>query len=91
MCRAEPPVQSIVAASTRSRGHSETRRRRYQLPDATTEGGVATILEATFVQACMQLSTGYVDTLKYFIAAATSARATRAETSLVGGGLERRP
>jgi len=45
----------------------------YQLPDATTEGGVATILEATFVQACMQLSTGYVDTLKYFIAAATSA------------------
>ena len=52
---------------------------------------MATILEATFVQACMQLSTGYVDTLKYFIAAATSARATRAETSLVGGGLERRP
>ena len=44
-----------------------------QLPDASTADGVAQILEVTFVKACMQLSTGYVDTLKLFIATALTA------------------
>ena len=44
-----------------------------QLPDASTASGVAQILEVTFVNACMQLATGYVDTLKLFIAAALTA------------------
>ena len=44
-----------------------------QLPDASTAAGVAQILEVTFVNACMQLATGYVDTLKLFIAAALTA------------------
>lgn len=43
------------------------------MPDATTAAGIASLLEATFVNACMQLQTGYVDTLKLFIASAVSA------------------
>ena len=45
----------------------------YALPDASTPSGIAALLEVTFVQACMQLSSGYVDTLKLFIAAALTA------------------
>ena len=45
----------------------------YALPDASTPSGIAALLEVTFVQACMQLSSGYVDTLKLFIAAAYAA------------------
>ena len=45
-----------------------------QLPDASTAAGVAQILEVTFVNACMQLATGYVDTLKLFIAAALTVK-----------------
>lgn len=45
----------------------------YALPDASTPGGIAALLEVTFVRACMQLSSGYVDTLKLFIAAAFAA------------------
>ena len=43
------------------------------LPDATTPNGIAALLEVSFVQACMQLSSGYVDTLKLFIASAFTA------------------
>jgi hypothetical protein len=42
----------------------------YTFPDTTTPAGVAELLEVSFVNACMQLSTGYVDVLKMFIAAA---------------------
>lgn len=44
----------------------------YTLPDTTTPDGVAQVLEVSFVHACMQLSSGYVDVLKMFIAAAMS-------------------
>ena len=37
-----------------------------------TPAGIASMLEVTFVKACMQLSTGFVDVLKLFIAAAVS-------------------
>jgi len=38
------------------------------MPDGTTAAGKAQLLEVSFVKACMQLQTGYVDTLKLFIA-----------------------
>ena len=41
----------------------------YTFPDTTTPAGIAELLEVSFVNACMQLSTGYVDVLKMFIAA----------------------
>ena len=40
----------------------------YTFPDTTTPAGIAELLEVSFVNACMQLSTGYVDVLKMFIA-----------------------
>jgi DNA-binding transcriptional MerR regulator len=42
----------------------------YTFPDTTAPDGIAEILEVSFVNACMQLRTGYVDILKMFIAAA---------------------
>ena len=42
------------------------------MPDGTTPQGIAAMLEATFVNACMQLASGYVDMLKLFVAAALS-------------------
>ena len=42
----------------------------YTFPDTTTSAGIAELLEVSFVNACMQLRTGYVDVLKMFIAAA---------------------
>jgi hypothetical protein len=44
----------------------------YTFPDTTTPDGIAEVLEVSFVHACMQLSSGYVDVLKMFIAAAMS-------------------
>ena len=44
----------------------------YTFPDTTTPAGIAELLEVSFVQACMQLRSGYVDILKLFIAAATA-------------------
>lgn len=40
----------------------------YTFPDTSTPSGLAEVLECTFVNACMQLSSGYVDVLKLFIA-----------------------
>ncbi|KAJ1632055.1 hypothetical protein T492DRAFT_991656 [Pavlovales sp. CCMP2436] len=40
--------------------------------DATTSAGVAAMLERTFVLTCTELATGYVSTLRLFIAAATA-------------------
>eukprot|EP00628_Pelagophyceae_sp_CCMP2097_P037731 CAMPEP_0184244620 /NCGR_PEP_ID=MMETSP0977-20130417/978_1 /TAXON_ID=483370 /ORGANISM="non described non described, Strain CCMP2097" /LENGTH=256 /DNA_ID=CAMNT_0026549911 /DNA_START=29 /DNA_END=799 /DNA_ORIENTATION=- len=45
----------------------------YTLPDASTAAGAAALLEVSFVNACLQLASGYVDTLKLFIASATGA------------------
>jgi hypothetical protein len=45
----------------------------YTLPDASTAAGAAALLEVSFVNACLQLAGGYVDTLKLFIASATGA------------------
>lgn len=42
------------------------------MPDGTTTAGIASMLEVTFVKSCMQLASGYVDTLKLFISAALS-------------------
>ena len=44
----------------------------YTFPDTTTPNGIAEALEVSFVNACMQLRSGYVDVLKLFIAAAMS-------------------
>lgn len=44
----------------------------YTFPDTTTPSGIAEALEVSFVHACMQLRSGYVDVLKLFIAAAMS-------------------
>jgi hypothetical protein len=44
----------------------------YTFPDTTSPDGIAEVLEVSFVHACMQLSSGYVDILKMFIAAALS-------------------
>ncbi len=44
----------------------------YTFPDTTTPAGIAEMLEVSFVNACMQLQSGYVDVLKLFIAAAMS-------------------
>ena len=44
----------------------------YTFPDTTTPDGIAEALEVSFVHACMQLRSGYVDVLKLFIAAAMS-------------------
>jgi hypothetical protein len=41
----------------------------YTFPDTTTPAGIAEVLEVSFVDACMQLRSGYVDVLKMFIAA----------------------
>ena len=40
------------------------------MPDASKPAGIAAMLEVTFVKSCMQLASGYVDTLKLFISAA---------------------
>eukprot|EP00529_Nitzschia_sp_RCC80_P021714 CAMPEP_0113504656 /NCGR_PEP_ID=MMETSP0014_2-20120614/34839_1 /TAXON_ID=2857 /ORGANISM="Nitzschia sp." /LENGTH=390 /DNA_ID=CAMNT_0000399795 /DNA_START=64 /DNA_END=1236 /DNA_ORIENTATION=+ /assembly_acc=CAM_ASM_000159 len=40
----------------------------YTFPDTSTQEGLAEVLECTFVNACLQLSQGYVDVLKLFIA-----------------------
>ena len=45
----------------------------YTFPDTTTSAGVAELLEVSFVHACMQLASGYVDVLKMFIAASIGA------------------
>eukprot|EP00539_Tryblionella_compressa_P015016 CAMPEP_0178839296 /NCGR_PEP_ID=MMETSP0746-20121128/13790_1 /TAXON_ID=913974 /ORGANISM="Nitzschia punctata, Strain CCMP561" /LENGTH=240 /DNA_ID=CAMNT_0020502339 /DNA_START=11 /DNA_END=733 /DNA_ORIENTATION=+ len=39
----------------------------------TTPSGIAELLEVSFVQACIQLASGYVDILKMFIAASVAA------------------
>lgn len=44
----------------------------YTFPDTTSPAGIAELLEVSFVNACMQLSSGYVDVLKMFIATAMS-------------------
>lgn len=44
----------------------------YTFPDTTQASGIAEIVEVTFVNACMQLRTGFVDVLKMFIAAAVA-------------------
>lgn len=44
----------------------------YTFPDTTTPDGIAEALEVSFIHACMQLRSGYVDVLKMFIAAAMS-------------------
>jgi hypothetical protein len=45
----------------------------YTFPDTKTPAGVAEVLEVSFVHACMQLASGYVDVLKMFIAATIGA------------------
>eukprot|EP00537_Pseudo-nitzschia_pungens_P008722 CAMPEP_0172362838 /NCGR_PEP_ID=MMETSP1060-20121228/6360_1 /TAXON_ID=37318 /ORGANISM="Pseudo-nitzschia pungens, Strain cf. cingulata" /LENGTH=259 /DNA_ID=CAMNT_0013085437 /DNA_START=122 /DNA_END=901 /DNA_ORIENTATION=+ len=45
----------------------------YTFPDTQTPAGVAELLEVSFVHACMQLASGYVDVLKMFIAASIAA------------------
>jgi hypothetical protein len=45
----------------------------YTFPDTTTPSGVAELLEVSFVKACLQLASGYVDVLKMFIAASAAA------------------
>ncbi len=45
----------------------------YTFPDTTTPAGVAELLEVSFVHACMQLASGYVDVLKMFIASSIGA------------------
>lgn len=45
----------------------------YTFPDTQTPAGVAELLEVSFVHACMQLASGYVDVLKMFIAASIGA------------------
>jgi hypothetical protein len=44
----------------------------YTFPDTTSPAGIAELLEVSFVKACMQLASGYVDVLKLFIAAAVA-------------------
>jgi len=44
----------------------------YTFPDTLSPAGIAEVLEVSFVNACMQLSSGYVDVLKMFIATAIS-------------------
>lgn len=45
----------------------------YTFPDTTSPSGIAELLEVSFVKACMQLASGYVDILKLFIAASVAA------------------
>lgn len=45
----------------------------YTFPDTQTPAGVAELLEVSFVHACMQLASGYVDVLKMFIAVSIGA------------------
>lgn len=45
----------------------------YTFPDTRTSAGVAELLEVSFVHACMQLASGYVDVLKMFIATSIGA------------------
>lgn len=45
----------------------------YTFPDTQTPAGVAVLLEVSFVHACMQLASGYVDVLKMFIASSIGA------------------
>lgn len=45
----------------------------YTFPDTTTPAGLAEVLEVSFVNACLQLATGYVDVLKLFIAGCLAA------------------
>ena len=45
----------------------------YTFPDTQTPAGVAELLEVSFVHACMQLASGYVDVLKMFIACSVGA------------------
>lgn len=45
----------------------------YTFPDTTTPAGISELLEVSFVKACMQLASGYVDILKMFIAASVAA------------------
>eukprot|EP00536_Pseudo-nitzschia_multiseries_P014477 jgi/Psemu1/291472/fgenesh1_pg.710_\ len=45
----------------------------YTFPDTQTPAGVAELLEVSFVHACIQLASGYVDVLKMFIAASIGA------------------
>jgi hypothetical protein len=44
----------------------------YTFPDTTSPTGIAELLEVSFVKACMQLASGYVDILKMFIAASVA-------------------
>jgi len=44
----------------------------YTFPDTTTPGGIAEVLEVTFIHGIMQLRNGYVDVIKLFIATAMS-------------------
>ncbi|OEU12297.1 hypothetical protein FRACYDRAFT_270581 [Fragilariopsis cylindrus CCMP1102] len=76
-------VSSVSSASTSSlslsSSPSSTSERplydgtNYTFPDTTTPAGVAEVLEVSFVHACMQLASGYVDILKMFIAASVGA------------------
>lgn len=45
----------------------------FTFPDTRTPTGFAELLEVSFVHACMQLASGYVDVLKMFIAASIGA------------------
>lgn len=45
----------------------------YTFPDTQTAAGVAELLEVSFVHACIQLASGYVDVLKLFIASSIGA------------------
>ncbi|KAG7344040.1 hypothetical protein IV203_022048 [Nitzschia inconspicua] len=45
----------------------------YTFPDTNTPTGIAELMEVSFVKACMQLASGYVDVLKMFIAASIAA------------------
>lgn len=70
LVRSDAYVGSVLHASTPQKPLYDATN--YTSPDTTTPEGIAEVLEASFVHACMQLRSGYVDVLKMFIAATMS-------------------
>jgi hypothetical protein len=63
----------------------------YTFPDTTSPGGISELLEVSFVKACMQLASGYVDVLKMFIAASVAAYESNFSLSTLQQELETCP
>lgn len=66
--RPQAPLLSSSKPSTTTNTRPLYDGTNYTFPDTKTAAGFAEILEVSFVHACLQLSSGYVDVLKLFIA-----------------------